>query len=214
MYVKNKAFIKKEGLALTELKAIIAENIAILRKSKGLTQGELAEKLNYSDKAVSKWERGESVPDIVVLKAIADLFGVTVDYLLTRDHTVYKKERKEIKKRKKSNRLFITLLSVVGVWLAAVIVFLNFDSFLSDLSGKWLTFIYAVPVSAIVAVIFNLIWGKRIFNIILSSLICWSLIASIYLTVLISSGRNMWLLFTLGAPVQVMILLWSRLRFK
>ena len=199
---------------MKELKAIIAENITVLRKSRLMTQSDLADKLNYSDKAVSKWERGESVPDIMVLKAIADLFGVTVDYLLTRDHKVYKEERKEVKKRKKSNRLFITLISVVAVWLAAVIVFLNFDSFLSDLSGKWLTFIYAVPISSIVAVIFNCIWGKRIFNIILSSLICWSLIASVYLTVLISSGRNMWLLFTLGAPVQVMILLWSRLRFK
>ena len=199
---------------MKELKAIIAENIAILRKSRLMTQGDLAEKLNYSDKAVSKWERGESVPDIIVLKEIADLFGVTVDYLLTRDHKEYKQERKEVKKRKKSNRLFITLLSVVGVWLAAVIVFLNFDSFLSHLNGKWLVFVYAVPVSAIVAVIFNSIWGKRIFNIILSSVICWSLIASVYLTVLIADSRNMWLLFTIGVPVQVMILLWSRLHFK
>ena len=199
---------------MKELKAIIAENIAILRKSRLMTQGDLAEKLNYSDKAVSKWERGESVPDIIVLKEIADLFGVTVDYLLTRDHKEYKQERKEVKKRKKSNRLFITLISVVGVWLAAVIVFLNFDSFLSHLNGKWLVFVYAVPISAIVAVIFNSIWGKRIFNIILSSVICWSLITSVYLTVLIADSQNMWLLFTIGVPVQVMILLWSRLHFK
>ncbi len=199
---------------MKELKAIIAENITVLRKSRLMTQGDLAEKLNYSDKAVSKWERGESVPDIAVLKAIADLFGVTVDYLLTRDHKVYKEERKEVKKRKKSNRLFITLISVVAVWLAAVIVFLNFDSFLSELNGKWLVFVYAVPVSAVVAVIFNCIWGKRILNIILSSIICWSLISSVYLTLLITQNSNMWLLFVLGAPVQVMILLWSRLHFK
>ncbi len=199
---------------MKELKAIIAENITVLRKSRLMTQGDLAEKLNYSDKAVSKWERGESVPDITVLKAIADLFGVTVDYLLTRDHKAYKEERKEVKKRKKSNRLFITLISVVAVWLAAVIVFLNFDSFLSELDGKWLVFVYAVPVSSIVALIFNLIWGKRIFSIILSSVICWSLTSSVYLTLLISENRNIWLLFVLGAPVQVMILLWSRLHFK
>ncbi len=199
---------------MKELKSIIAENIAVLRKSKLMTQGDLAQKLNYSDKAVSKWERGESLPDIAVLKQIADLFEVTVDYLLTKDHKVYKEERREIKKRKKSNRLFITLICVVAVWLAAVIVFLNFDSFLSDLNGKWLTFVYAVPVSAVVSVIFNCIWGKRIFNIVLSSIICWSLIACIYLTVLIAANHNMWLLFILGAPIQIMILLWSRLHFK
>ncbi len=199
---------------MKELKAIIAENITVLRKSRLMTQSDLAVKLNYSDKAVSKWERGESVPDITVLKTIADLFGVTVDYLLTEDHKVYKEERREVRKRKKHNRLFITLLSVVAVWLAAVLIFLNFDSFLSDLNGKWLVFVYAVPVSAIVAVIFNCIWGKRIFNIILSSILCWSLISSIYLTVLISSNSNKWLLFVLGVPIQIMLLLWSRLHFK
>ena len=65
------------------LRAIIAANIAELRKSRSMTQQDLAARLNYTDKAISKWERGESVPDIIVLKQIADMFGVTVDYLLT-----------------------------------------------------------------------------------------------------------------------------------
>ena len=69
---------------MSDIKAIIAKNITALRQNHKMTQIELAEKLNYSDKAVSKWERGESVPDISVLKQIADLFGVTVDYLLGR----------------------------------------------------------------------------------------------------------------------------------
>ena len=50
-----------------QLKQTVANNIAQLRKSKGLTQLELAERLNYSDKAVSKWERGEGLPDVLVL---------------------------------------------------------------------------------------------------------------------------------------------------
>jgi transcriptional regulator with XRE-family HTH domain len=147
---------------LTELKAIIAENIAILRKSKMMTQSDLAIKLNYSDKAVSKWERGESVPDIVVLKSIADLFGVTVDYLLTRDHKVYKEERKAVKKRKKNNQIFITLMGIVAVWLVAVVIFLNFNSFLSELNGKWLVFIYAVFVSSVVGIILTA-FGESVF---------------------------------------------------
>ena len=69
-----------------ELKLVIAKNIAALRTARGMTQIELAEKLNYSDKAVSKWERGESIPDVLVLKQIADMHGVTVDYLLTDVH--------------------------------------------------------------------------------------------------------------------------------
>lgn len=76
---------------MDELKVIIAENIQSLRRDAGMTQAALAEKLNYTDKAVSKWERGESVPDVAVLRDIADLFGVTVDYLLRQDHTADRK---------------------------------------------------------------------------------------------------------------------------
>ena len=71
---------------MSDKRFIIGKNIAELRKSSGLTQLELAEKLNYSDKSVSKWERGESLPDIVVLKSVADLFEVTLDYLVEEEH--------------------------------------------------------------------------------------------------------------------------------
>lgn len=199
---------------MKELNDIIAANISELRKSSGMTQNELAEKLNYSDKAVSKWERGESVPDVSVLKAIADNFSVTVDYLLTREHKAYLEEKKENRKRKKGNRIIITLISVVAVWLIAVFIFLNFDSFLKGLDGTWLVFVYAVPVSCIVTLVFNSIWGKRLFNFIFLSLILWTLITSIYLTVLVAGGGNIWLLFVLGVPGQIIILLWSRLRLK
>ena len=71
---------------MQDWKFIIAKNITALRQNRKMTQAELAEKLNYSDKAVSKWERGESVPDVLVLKSIADMFGVSLDYLLEADH--------------------------------------------------------------------------------------------------------------------------------
>lgn len=199
---------------MKELNLIIAANISMLRKSAGMTQSELAQKLNYSDKAVSKWERGESIPDVSVLKAIADNFNVTVDFLLTKEHKAYREEKKAARKRKKNNRLIISLISVVAVWLAAVFLFINLEGFLSDANGKWLVFVYAVPCSAIVAVIFNAVWGKRKFNFLIASIILWSLITSLYLTFLVLSISNIWLLFVLGVPVQVIILLWSRLRLK
>ena len=70
------------------LRAVIAANITNLRKNSGMTQQDLAVRLNYTDKAISKWERGESVPDIVILKQIADIFGITVDYLLREEHEI------------------------------------------------------------------------------------------------------------------------------
>ena len=64
---------------MEELNKIIANNLVKSRKNAKLTQLELAEKLMYSDKNVSKWERGDSVPDVVILKQLADIYGITVN---------------------------------------------------------------------------------------------------------------------------------------
>ena len=61
---------------MSDIKSIVAKNISELRQKRSMTQLELAEQLNYSDKAVSKWERGDSLPDISVLCDIAALFSV------------------------------------------------------------------------------------------------------------------------------------------
>ena len=60
------------------LRRTVSKNIAAYRKAHSDTQLTLAEKLNYSDKSVSKWERGESLPDIFILTQIADLYDITV----------------------------------------------------------------------------------------------------------------------------------------
>ena len=148
---------------MEDIKSAIAANIQELRKEKKMTQSELAALVNYTDKAVSKWERGESIPDIIALKQIADTFSVTVDYLLTLEHTEYKKAKKERKVRRRFNRKIITYISVVLVWLVATFIFVNIDLFAKS-SMNWLVFVYAVPASAVVALIFNSIWGNKRFN--------------------------------------------------
>ena len=67
---------------MDELKQLIAANLAAFRKANRLTQAELAEKINYSDKVISKWERGESTPDVLILHQLAEIYGVTVDRFL------------------------------------------------------------------------------------------------------------------------------------
>ena len=68
---------------MDDVRGALAANLAELRKEENLTQAEFAAQFNYSDKAVSKWERGDSLPDVVMLKTIADLYGLRVDDLLT-----------------------------------------------------------------------------------------------------------------------------------
>ena len=191
---------------MQDLKPIIAKNITELRKASSMTQIDLAARLNYSDKAVSKWERGESVPDICVLKEIADLFGVRVDYLLHEDHgdepTVPPSPNKQ------RNHLTITLLSLSLVWLIATFLFVLLRITLPEMKGLWLSFIYAIPVSAIVALVFNSLWGIRRRNFLIISLLVWSILLAVYLS--FQLGR-IWLIFLLGIPAQLIILLWSRL---
>ena len=110
---------------MDDLKPVIAKNITDLRKAADMTQAQLAEKLNYSDKAVSKWERGDAIPGVITLKEVADLFGVTVDYLLTEEHTAEKEIKREFTKRQRRNHLIISLLSTMTVWLAATIIYVS-----------------------------------------------------------------------------------------
>lgn len=191
-------------------KEIIARNIVNLRRKNGMTQLELAEKLNYTDKAVSKWERGESIPDVAVLKTIADLFGVTVDYLLTAEHKTTVPVLSRLESTLRSHRV-ITGLSILLVALLATLIFVILDLLPGERGGAWLSFIWAVPVGSVVWLVFNSIWFNRHLNYLIISILVWSTLAATHITALFF-GVNIWLIYVLGVPGQAIILLWSKMR--
>ena len=184
---------------MEESKRIVADNIIRLRTSLGLTQAQLGEKLNYSDKSVSKWERAESVPDVFVLKHIADMAGVTVDYLLTEHDSDEVIERDKEGERRYSRR-FISLTVLAGIWALAVLVFV-----VLWLAGiiSWIVFVCAVPISLITMLVLNSIWGNRRNNLYIISLLVWSVICLVYLSAL---EQNWWQLFLIGVPAQIIII--------
>ncbi len=198
---------------MTNLKPIIAQNISCLRTATGMTQLELAEKLNYSDKAVSKWERGESVPDIAVLKEIADLFGVTIDYLICSEHPEQIPEAKPAIARKKRNRSFITGMSILLVWLIAEIAFVITESISGTTVFCFLPFLYAIPATLIVWLILNSVWFNKRRNFLIISMLMWSVLIGFYLTLYLFN-LNIWLVFILGIPGQAIIFMWSKLNFS
>ena len=191
-------------------KEIIARNIVDLRRKNGMTQLELAEKLNYTDKAVSKWERGESIPDVAVLKTIADLFGVTVDYLLTAEHKTTVPVLSRLESTLRSHRV-ITGLYILLVALLATLIFVILDLLPGERGGAWLSFIWAVPVGSIVWLVFNSIWFNRHLNYLIISILVWSTLTATHITALFF-GVNIWLIYVLGVPGQAIILLWSKMR--
>ncbi len=195
---------------MEDLKPTIAKNIAELRRSLRMTQAELAQRLHYSDKAVSKWERAESVPDVSILKQIANLFGVTVDYLLEPEHG---KSKDNVAAQTRRNRLVITLLSVTFVFLIATFLFAGYGIFSTPLRRVWIIYVYAVPVASVVALVLNSVWGlhRHVTNSVIISVLIWSLLTAVFLSF---RWENLWLIFTPGVPAQVLVILWSRLKFR
>lgn len=192
-----------------DFKKIVAENIIKVRTSLGLTQAQLGEALSYSDKSVSKWERGESVPDVYVLKHIADLAGVTVDYIITKHDPNEESEiKKPVPKERHYSRRFISLTVLAGIWTLAVTVFV-----ILWICGimNWLVFIYAIPVSLVTMLVLNSVWGTREVNLYLISGLVWGVLTSIYLTAL---DYNWWQIFLLGVPAQIIIILAFSIRNK
>ncbi len=197
---------------MEDIKLVVAKNIADLRKANKLTQLELAEKLNYSDKAISKWERGDAIPDVAVLKEIADLFGVTLDYLVSADHDAEETTPRQ-SVRKLRNRGLITGMSILLVWFVATLCFVTTDFAVSNVKLHWLSFIWAAPVSMVVWLVFNSIWFNKKRNFLIISLLVWSFIISLFLT-LLPFKLCFWQIFILGVPAQIIILMWSGLRIK
>ncbi len=205
----------------------IGAAICALRVKNGMTQSELAEKINYSDKAISKWERGESLPDAIVLKEISDLFGVGVDCLFEGEEAVYFPVKPELTKKSNDEftlfgipfhmskaHLAITLLSVIAVWFVAVCAFVFLKLIIPGIGDNvWLSYVAAIPVSCIVMVVFNSIWGSKLVNKIWISLLIWTSLVFIFLLVLTVWNRNIWLIFLLGIPAEAAIPIWHWLEW-
>ena len=182
---------------------ILSDNLVRLRKSKNLTQAEFAEIIKYSDKSVSKWETGMSIPNIETLVEIADFYGMTLDDLIKKPVDSLKVEI--VEEAKNTSKWTIYFLTLAVVWLIATVLFVW--SILRGQNAFWRAFIWAVPFSCLVSYIYSILWKKR-FIYLSISLLVWTFIASLY----IQFFGNTYLLFVVGIPIQVIIILIRGLR--
>ena len=194
---------------MEELRKIIGENLAELRKEKKLTQLELADHFNYSDKTVSKWEKGDILPDIETLYQLCEFYGVTLDYLT---HPGSKDEKSDFIKqdnvRKRKNNIVSSAMMVTIVWMIFTIVYV----FILMREGRslWTLFVWGAPATSLVIVFTNrLYFHKRIAYFIGFSLFVWSLIAAFYLQFL--PILNAWPLFLVGIPAEIILILWANI---
>lgn len=200
------------------LKSQIGTNISNLRKRQGLTQAGLAEKVNYSDKAVSKWERGESVPDVLTLVSLAEVLGVTVDDLLSDPNALPEKTGsvqqamehvvEKTLKRKADKRIIVQLSSLL-VWSVALLIYVVLATL--GVEKSWLAFFWAIPADAVVVLSLRSAWRDFRSNRTLISVLMWGCLLAVYMMVFVLMRQHVWRIFLLGIPGQLAIWLWFRM---
>lgn len=197
---------------ITSQQELLAKNLAYYRKASGLTQLELADKFNYSDKSVSKWERGEGFPDIFVLKSLADFYGITVDDFYQSEHKAVK-----VSQNKKRKQTYLKLLSIGINWLVAILTFFLLNTLLSRFAPdapfeSWLTFIYGTLTTGIILLVWEFIYHNRFLRMIATSIIIWTAALSLFLTFLVVMNLALPLLFVVAIPLEVLEIIWYLFR--
>ena len=174
--------------------------IAAARKEQNMTQKELAAALHVSDRAVSKWERGESLPDVYILSQIADLYGVSVSALIG--------EIQPPKESKPHYHMFILLLSLALTMAVATLLFSMF-MICKVPYPAWMFFVYALPVCSIICIVFTSLWWGILWQGVSVSALIWTLGLSLYLSFEL---ENVSLIFLVCAALQVLTVLWEVFR--
>ena len=197
---------------ITNQQELLAKNLAYYRKASGLTQLELADKFNYSDKSVSKWERGEGFPDIFVLKSLADFYGITVDDFYQSEHKAVK-----VSQNKKRKQTYLKLLSIGINWLVTVLTFFLLNTLLIRFAPDapfepWLTFIYGTLTTGIILLVWEFIYHNRFLRMIAASIIIWTAALSLFLTFLVVMKLSLPLLFVVAIPLEILEIIWYLFR--
>ena len=189
----------------------IAKNLAYYRKNAGMTQLEVAEKISYSDKSVSKWESGNGVPDIYVLIQLASLFDITVNDLIG----ISTSETAETTRKNRDKlRVLIMLLSSGIVWLVATLGFVICE-IVAPTKEWWLFYVFAIPVNAILLIVFSGVWKYKLLNFLSISTLIWTLILALNLMMgIVNPDLELWVLYILGVPLQALEILWSFFRYQ
>lgn len=195
------------------LREVFSTNLGRLRNERGWTQAELGKQLNYSDKTISKWERGESMPDIAALKELAGAFGVTLDDLVSDPNqekpnyaVASAEEIKELqhKERARKSKQYRNVERVTQAGITGTAVFVVILLWMIFKTIYWQIFVYMAPLCFLVEIIFRAIWGqhKVVDQFVFISLFCCSVLSCFYVGFL---SHRFWQLYLLMIPVEMIL---------
>ena len=178
---------------MSKIREIVSKNLITLRKKSGMTQADLSKKINYSDKAISRWEKGEVLPDLETLENVAKVYGVSVKYLIEEHEDEIKLQSGKPTK----NEILQHILTICVIWTILMIVFVYVKSFENVVF--WQIFIWGIPITLLYSVFFTRKWQNATVKIVLQSITIWAILISLYLQFL---ELNLYLIFLVGIPVQ------------
>ena len=193
-------------MQLSELKLVAASNIISLRTKAGLTQAELGAKLNYSDKSISKWERGEAIPDAYVLSKMAEIFGVTVDYILS-SHDGWEPPTDETEEPPQYSVGIIIAIAILGIWTMSLTVFVVL--WLLD-TIWWQVFAVAFTVSLLTLLVLLCVFKRTKY---LQYVIA-VFVLSIFMLLYVLLPSRPWQLFLIAIPALVIVFLSCNIRIR
>lgn len=194
-----------------DLNKIVSTNLVDLRKDKGLTQQEFAEAIGFSDKSISKWERGYAIPTVDILIKIADFYGITVNDLIQENALSSLKDKRE-REGGNSRKVTICVLSASIVWLVATALFIN--GLIQEYPNMWMAFVYAVPVTfAVLLILMRRFWPQGYSSVINSSLLQWTTVLAVCIQFYLLN-QQIWFLLIICIPLQVVTILVHQLRRK
>jgi len=182
---------------MESLKEIVSKNIINLRKANNLTQLELAKKINYSDKAISRWEKGEVLPDVETIQTLSIVFNVPMSAILESQD-----ENKKIKLTKPTKQDILSQVFIIcEIWtiISVIYAYLN----ISKGMNLWQLFTWGIPATALILLVLSNKRKNNILSFIYGTILVWSAITCLFLQMLTSSP---WYIFLLGIPVQGMLI--------
>ena len=196
---------------MSEINECVAKNLQALRRSRHLTQQEFADTLGYSDKNISKWELGKSIPSAEILLQIADFYDVSVDSIL-RGPIELKPSNKEENKKRNSNKIAIACLTASVILLVATCIFVN--GVISEKTFNYaIAFLWTIPaVGLLDGLLVKKFWGKGLAETILLSIFIWGLLFSFSITFYLFLNQNIFFILFVGIPLQASLLLYESIK--
>jgi len=181
---------------MENLREIIATNIINLRKAKNWTQVELARRINFSDKAVSRWEKGEVMPDIETIQRLSEVFDVPMTAIIEKQ----KNQQQETKTKPTKQEVLSQIFLVCEIWtiLSVAYAYLNISSGLN----VWKIFLWGVPATVLLLYIVNLRHKHNVSSFVYGTIFIWTFTACLFIQMI---HLHAWFFFILGIPIQGML---------